>query len=40
MLVDAITRWLDQGKPYTRTEIAVRSARFASALFKKVSTWQ
>lgn len=40
MLVEAIIWWLEQGRPYTPTEIAMRCARLASALFKEVSTWQ
>jgi AcrR family transcriptional regulator len=40
MFVEAITWWLEQGRPYTPREIATRSALLASALFKEVSTWQ
>src|SRR6266699_5087263 len=40
MFVEAITWWLEQGRPYTPKEIATRSALLASALFKEVSTWQ
>jgi AcrR family transcriptional regulator len=40
MLVEAITWWLEQGRPYTPREIATRSALLTSALFKEVSTWQ
>lgn len=40
MFVEAITWWLEQGKPYTPREIATRSALLASALFKEASTWQ
>jgi AcrR family transcriptional regulator len=39
MFVEAITWWLEQGKPYTPREIATRSALLASALFKEASTW-
>jgi AcrR family transcriptional regulator len=39
MLVEAITWWLEQGRPYTPKEIATRSALLASALFKEASTW-
>ncbi len=39
MLVEAITWWLEQGRPYTPAEIATRCARLASALFKEVSAW-
>ena len=40
MIVEAITWWLEQGRPYTPREIATRSALLASALFKEASTWQ
>jgi AcrR family transcriptional regulator len=40
MFVEAITWWLEQGKPYTPREIATRSALLAAALFKEAGTWQ
>ncbi|HZT99066.1 MAG TPA: TetR/AcrR family transcriptional regulator [Ktedonobacteraceae bacterium] len=40
MFVEAITWWLEHGRPYTPKEIARRSALLASALFKEASTWQ
>src|SRR5260221_1268908 len=40
MLVEAITWWLEQGRPYTSKDIATRCARLASALFKEVGSWQ
>jgi len=40
MFVEAITWWLEHGRPYTTKEIATRSALLASALFKEASTWQ
>ena len=40
MFVEAITWWLEQGRPYTPREMATRSALLASALFKEASTWQ
>ena len=40
MFVEAITWWLEQGRPYTPKEIATRAALLASALFKEASTWQ
>ena len=40
MFVEAITWWLEQGKPYTPREIATRSALLAAALFKEASIWQ
>jgi AcrR family transcriptional regulator len=39
MFVEAITWWLEQGGPYTPKEIATRTARLSSALFKEASTW-
>jgi AcrR family transcriptional regulator len=39
LLVEAITWWLEQGRPYTPSEIATRTALLASALFKEASTW-
>lgn len=40
MFVEAITWWLEQGKPCTPREIATRSALLAAAVFKEASTWQ
>ena len=40
LFVEAITWWLEQGRPYTPREIATRTARLASVLFKEASTWQ
>ncbi|MDQ2904660.1 MAG: TetR/AcrR family transcriptional regulator [Chloroflexota bacterium] len=40
MFVEAITWWLEHGRPYTPEEIATRTALLASALFKEASTWQ
>jgi AcrR family transcriptional regulator len=40
MFVEAITWWLEHGRPYAPKEIARRSALLASALFKEASTWQ
>lgn len=40
MFVEAITWWLEQGRPYTPKEIATRSALLAAALFKEASSWQ
>lgn len=39
MFVEAITWWLEQGRPYPPAEIASRSALLAAALFKETSTW-
>jgi AcrR family transcriptional regulator len=40
LFVEAITWWLEQGRPYPPKEIATRTALLASALFKAASTWQ
>ena len=40
IFVEAITWWLEQGRPYTPKEIATRAALLASAVFKEASTWQ
>ncbi len=40
MFVEAISWWLEQGRPYTPKEIATRCALLASALFKEASSWQ
>jgi AcrR family transcriptional regulator len=40
LFVEAITWWLEQGRPYTPREIATRSALLAQALCKEASTWQ
>jgi AcrR family transcriptional regulator len=40
LFVEAITWWLEQGRPYTPREIATRTALLASALFKEASAWQ
>jgi AcrR family transcriptional regulator len=39
MFVEATTWWLEQGRPYSPREIATRTARLTSALFKEASTW-
>ena len=39
MFVEAITWWLEQGRPYTSTEIATRCAVLVSTLFKEASAW-
>ncbi len=38
LFVEAITWWLEQGRPYTPRVIATRTARLASAIFKEAST--
>lgn len=40
LFVEAITWWLEHGRPYTPRDIATRSSLLAAALFKEVSTWQ
>jgi AcrR family transcriptional regulator len=40
MFVEAITWWLEHGRPYTPKEMATRAALLAAALFKEASTWQ
>lgn len=39
MFVEAITWWLEQGRPYTPKDIATRTALLAAALFHEASTW-
>src|SRR5260221_14000015 len=39
LFVEAITWWLEHGRPYTPEEIATRAALLAAALFKEASTW-
>ena len=40
MVVEAITWWLEQGRPYTTQEMTKRCALLVSAIFKETSTWQ
>ncbi|MEP7188620.1 MAG: TetR-like C-terminal domain-containing protein, partial [Roseiflexaceae bacterium] len=40
LFVEAITWWLEQGRPYPPRVIATRTAQLASAIFKEASTWQ
>ncbi len=39
MLVEAITWWLEQGRPYTPREMATRCSLLMSALFREASGW-
>jgi AcrR family transcriptional regulator len=39
MFVEAITWWLEQGRPYSSKEIAARTALLASSFFKEASAW-
>ncbi len=40
MFVEAITWWLEHGRPYTPKEMARRSSLLAAAIFKEASKWQ
>jgi AcrR family transcriptional regulator len=40
MLVETITWWLEQGKPYTTRQIADRCSSLIGAVFKETSTWK
>jgi hypothetical protein len=39
MLIEAITWWLEQGRPYPPKEIAARCALLVSAILKEAGTW-
>ena len=39
LFVEAITWWLEHGRPYTPQEMATKAALLAAALFKEASTW-
>ncbi len=39
LFVEAITWWLEQGRPYSPEEMARRCALIVSAIFKETSTW-
>jgi len=39
MFVEAITWWLEQGRPYTPGEMATHTSLLAAALFKEASSW-
>src|SRR6266567_3060777 len=39
MFVEAITWWLEHARSYSPREVATRTARLASAVFKEASTW-
>lgn len=39
MFVEAITWWLEQGRPYSPEEIAGRCALLSTAIFNETSTW-
>lgn len=40
LFVEAITWWLEQGRPYTPQEIAQRCALLSTAIFNETSTWE
>jgi AcrR family transcriptional regulator len=39
MFVEAITWWLEHGRPYSSQEMARRSVLLVSAIFKETSSW-
>jgi AcrR family transcriptional regulator len=39
LFVEAITWWLEQGRPYTPREMATRTSLLAAAMFTEASTW-
>ncbi len=39
LFVEAITWWLEHGRPYSPYEIATRSSLLAAAIFQQASTW-
>jgi hypothetical protein len=39
LFVDAITWWLEQGRPYTPREMAQYCSQFAASIFQQASTW-
>lgn len=40
LMVEAITWWLEQGRPYTTQEISRRCIVLSYAIFKETSTWR
>ncbi len=40
MLVEAITWWLEQGRPYSPAEIAMRCSSLVGAIYKETSLWR
>jgi AcrR family transcriptional regulator len=40
LFVEAITWWLEHGRPYTPREIATRTSLLAAAVFKEAATWK
>ncbi len=40
IFVEAVTWWLEQGRPYTTEEISRRCILLSYAIFKETSTWQ
>jgi len=40
MFVEAITWWLEHGRPYTASEMAMRCSLLAAAMFSEMATWQ
>jgi len=39
MFVEAITWWLEHGKPFPPQEMARRGVALVGAIFKETSTW-
>jgi AcrR family transcriptional regulator len=39
LLVEAVSWWLEQGRPYTPQEMARRTSLLTAALFKEANTW-
>jgi AcrR family transcriptional regulator len=40
LFVDAITWWLEQGRPYSPGEIAQYCSQLAASIFQEASTWE
>jgi AcrR family transcriptional regulator len=40
LFVDAITWWLEQGRPYSPREMALYCSRLAASIFQEASTWE
>jgi hypothetical protein len=40
LFVEAITWWLEQGRPFTPGKMATRTSLLAAALFKEAGSWE
>lgn len=40
LFVEAVAWWLEQGRPYSTEEMALRCTLLVSAVFRETSTWQ